>query len=130
MGDLSCQEESGIRLSMFPPTAGSSGRRVPSTPPTQALAPYGSSRGLCRGLAAGQVSTGPSQSSKQSLWSGFTPLEWTATEPGWIQGQFTPGTVTNPQFAMGIALLALQNNAGPAPAYKYVWWFELVFLQS
>jgi len=81
------------------------------------------------GLAAGQVSTGPSQSSKQSLWSGFAPLEWTATEPGWVQGQFTPGTVTNPQFAMGIALLALQNNTGPAPAYKYVWWFELVFLQ-
>jgi len=81
------------------------------------------------GMIDGHVWTGTSQSSKQSLWSGFTPGEWTAAEPGWIQGQFTPGTVANPQFAIGIALLALQNNAGPAPAYEYEWWYEIVFLQ-
>ena len=73
--------------------------------------------------------TGPSQSTRQSLWSGFvlpsggSPGEWTATEPGWRQGQFTPN-----EFAVGIALMALRN-AGPPPTYEYEWWVEAVYLQ-
>jgi hypothetical protein len=32
-----------------------------------------------------------------------------------------------PQFAIGIALLALEDN--PGTAYEYEWWYEIVLLQ-
>jgi len=78
------------------------------------------------GLLDNEVWTGSSQSSRQSPWTGFAPDRWTATEPGWRQGQFQPGTASVPAFALGIALLALRNNAG---AYEYEWWHEVVFLR-
>jgi hypothetical protein len=76
--------------------------------------------------------TGPSQCGRQSLWSGFllpagaTPGEWIAKEPGWRQGQFPRSTVSTPQFAIGIALMATRDNT---PAYEYEWWVEIVYLQ-
>jgi len=79
--------------------------------------------------------TGPSQSCKQSqawdpfvLPAGGNAGEWKATEPGWRQGQFTPSTAsTPPQFGIGIALMALRNNAGTA--YQYEWWVDAVYLK-
>jgi len=84
---------------------------------------------------------GPSQSTTQSnLWSPFVlpaggnPGEWKATQPGWRQGQFTANTAANPsppnppQFAIGIALMALRNNAGTA--YQYELWVDIVHLKS
>jgi len=74
-------------------------------------------------MAAGTIWTGPSQSTNQSYWSGLGAgaVRWTATEPGWVAGQFQPGP------ALGIALLTLENrNTG---AYQYEWWYERIFLQ-
>jgi hypothetical protein len=79
------------------------------------------------GLLEDHFWTGPSQSSRQSPWSGFAPDRWTATEPGWTQGQFQAGTASAPEFAVGIALLALRNNA--AGTYEYEWWHEIVLLR-
>ncbi|OWV98650.1 hypothetical protein ATY81_26865 [Rhizobium sp. R72] len=73
------------------------------------------------GLSATQIWMGPSQSTTQSSWSGFTPGSWAAAEPGWKNGNFQPG------LAMGISLLALRNNA--TGTYEYEWWFEVVMLQ-
>jgi len=78
--------------------------------------------------------TGPSQSTRQSqawdpfvLPAGGNPGEWTATEPGWKQGQFTPSTASTPQFGIGIALMAARDNTGTA--YEYEWWIDIVHLQ-
>ena len=78
--------------------------------------------------------TGPSQSTSQSSWFGFTPPaggfpgEWEATEPGWRNGRFTPSpSPTSPEFAIGIALMALRDQA-PNPTYQYEWWVEVVQL--
>jgi hypothetical protein len=72
------------------------------------------------GEGPGTILGGPSQSAGQSDWSGFKPGYWTAAEPGWINGQFTPG------LAVGISLLALRQAGGTC---KHEWWFELVNLQ-
>jgi hypothetical protein len=72
-------------------------------------------------MAQGKFWTGPSQSTNQSVWSGLGPgaTTWTATETGWIEGRFQQG------WALGIALLALENGTG---TYEYEWWHGHIIL--
>jgi hypothetical protein len=66
---------------------------------------------------------GPVQSTSQSaFWSGFTPNYWTATEPGWLSGSFTPGP------AVGIAVLATDTGGGGTTNYEYEFWIDLIML--
>jgi len=78
------------------------------------------------GEVAGQLLTGPCQSSRHSpSWSGWGAgpfTRWTADEPGWVSGKFQSG-----QAAMGIALLATYNTVNRTHGYD--WWFEVIALQ-
>jgi len=73
-----------------------------------------------------QILAGPSQSTSQSSWSGFEPIDaqgngyWLASERGWKSGRFQAGTA-----AVGISLLALRDNAGNV---EYDWWFQAIIL--
>jgi hypothetical protein len=66
---------------------------------------------------------GPVQSTNQSAyWSGFKVGSWTATEPGWQSGKFDPG------MAVGIAVLAIEQNGGAYTDYRYEFWVDLITL--
>jgi hypothetical protein len=68
---------------------------------------------------------GPSQSSNQSSWSGWAPAgQWTAAEPGWVNGPLQPGAAT------GIALMALYNRNATPPSYEYQWWVSAITLEQ
>ena len=68
---------------------------------------------------------GPSQNSSQSSWSGWAPPgQWTAAEPGWVNGPLQPGAAT------GIALMALYNRNTNPPTYEYQWWVSAITLEQ
>lgn len=69
---------------------------------------------------ADKILTGPSQSTAQSSWTGFTPNQWTAAEPGWKSGVFYAGP------ALGISLLAMRNKT--TGDHEFDWWFQPITL--
>jgi hypothetical protein len=71
-------------------------------------------------MGDGNFNPGPSQSTGQSSWSGFTPGYWTAAEPGWVNGPLQPGPAT------GIAVMALYNKN--TNSYEYEWWYDAIWL--
>lgn len=77
------------------------------------------------GVGMSYPGPGPSQSSSQSSWSGWAPPgQWTAAEPGWVNGPLQPG------FATGIALMALYNRNTTPPSYEYQWWVSDITLEQ
>ena len=132
IGDVSWQVVVfGIRFRTST-TAGSSGRAVRPETLDAGYAPawvqawvVQGGDGDGNGDGTSYSGPGPSQNSNQSSWSGWAPPgQWTAAEPGWVNGPLQPGAAT------GIALMALYNRNTTPPGYEYQWWVSAITLDQ